>query len=83
MKKINEIYNEGKKNEVKGKEMKCMPLDEFFKEHIRLCKILLEGSREELIAEYEKQHEELEKCLEHHGLSMDDIEEKYGDNDDE
>lgn len=83
MKKLNEVYNEGKGNKIKDKEMKCMPLDEFFKEHIRLCKILLEGSREELIAEYERQHEELEKCLEHHGMTMEDIKENYEDKDDD
>lgn len=73
MKKINEIYNEGKENKVKGREMKSMPLEEFYHEHLRLCKVLLEGSREELIAEYERQHEELEKCLEEHGMTMENI----------
>jgi len=73
MAKINEIYKEVEKTKVKGKEMKCMPLDEYYDEHLRLCKVLLEGSREELIAEYEKQHEELEKCLEEHGMTMEDI----------
>lgn len=73
MKKINEIYNEVKQTKVSGKEMKCMPLEEFYDEHLRLCKVLLEGSREELISEYEKQHEELEKCLKEHGMTMEDI----------
>ncbi len=76
---LKDIYKKienNKKNEVKGKEMYSMPLDEYIEEHKCLIKTLREGSREELLAEAEKQEEELEECLEEHGMSKDDIEEE-------
>lgn len=49
-----------KANTPKSKDV-TMPIEEFCKEHKNLIKILREGSREELLAEAEKQEEELEE----------------------
>ena len=79
---IKEIYEEvekDKKNKVKGKEEYSMPLNEFIDEHKKLIKILREGKREELLAEADNQEEELEECLEDHGMST----EEDSDEDDE
>lgn len=68
---LKDVYKEvesEKKNKVKGPASYSMPLDEFIEEHKRLIKILREGSREELLAEAKKQEEELEECLEEHGM---------------
>lgn len=51
---------EDKKKEIKSKTV-TMSIEEFCKEHKNLIKILKEGSREELLAEAEKQEEELEE----------------------
>jgi len=78
MKKLNDVYKEveeKKSNTPKEKGTYSMPLDAFFKEHLTLVKVLREGSREELLAEAEKQEEELEHCLEKHNMTMEDIEE--------
>lgn len=64
MKKINEIYEEiehDKSNRPKGKKEIKMEYKDFCEEHKRLIKVLREGSREELLAEAEKQEEELEE----------------------
>lgn len=64
MTKLNEVYKEvenKKENTPKGKKKITMGYDEFCEEHKRLIEILREGSREELLAEAEKQEEELEE----------------------
>lgn len=67
----NETENE-KKNKVKEKEVYTMPLDEFISEHKDLIKVLREGTRDELLAMAKQQEEELEECLEEHGMSEED-----------
>jgi hypothetical protein len=67
-----EVENE-KMNKVRESEIYSMPLDEFIEEHKCLIKTLREGSREELLAEAEKQEEELEECLKEHGMEADDM----------
>lgn len=81
MESIKEVYSkveEDKKNKVKeNSNIYKMSLEDFIDEHKRLIKILKEGSREELLAEAKKQEEELEKCLEDHGMSeLEDVEEE-------
>jgi len=71
---IKKIYSEvesEKKNKIKEK-MAYMSLEEFIKEHKNLIEVLKEGSREELLAEAEKQEDELEKCLKKHGIEEED-----------
>jgi hypothetical protein len=63
MKKINEVYKEVEKNKVKGPKVVTMKLCDFIEEHECLIKTLREGSREELLAEAEKQEEELEEYV--------------------
>lgn len=68
---LNDVYKEvenEKKNKVSEPTSYSMPISEFIDEHKRLIKILREGSREELLAEAKKQEEELEECLEEHGM---------------
>lgn len=60
---IKDIYKEvenEKKNKPKSKVV-TMEIEEFCKEHKNLIKILRTGSREELLAEADKQEEELEE----------------------
>jgi uncharacterized protein YqeY len=79
---IKKLYKEAemeKKNKVMDKKMYSMPLDKFIKEHKDLVEILREGSREELLAEAERQEEELEKCLKDHGMSAEEDEEEDDD----
>lgn len=79
---IKKLYKEAemeKKNKVMDKKMHSMPLDEFIEEHTKLPKLLREGSREELLAEANKQEEELEKCLKDHGMSAEEDEEEDDD----
>ena len=64
MKKIKEVYKEVEKNKVKGPKVVTMKLCDFIEEHEGLIEVLREGSREELLAEAEKQEEELEEYLE-------------------
>ena len=69
---IKDLYKEvesEKKNKIKDSKMYSMPLKDFIEEHKCLIKTLREGSREELLAEAEEQEEELEDCLEEHGMS--------------
>lgn len=71
---LKNLYKEvekNKKNRIKDSEIYTMPVSEFIDEHKSLIKILREGSREELLAEANKQEEELEECLEEHGISED------------
>ena len=62
---IKKIYNqieEDKQNQVQDDSMEIkMPIDEFVQEHEDLIEILREGSREELLAEADKQEQELEE----------------------
>lgn len=61
---LKELYKEKeeeKKNKVSEKKNVTMKLEDFIEEHKKLIKILREGSREELLAEAEKQEEELEE----------------------
>jgi len=79
-KKINEIYEESQENKVKGGYKVTMSFEEFAKEHIELIKILLSGSREELIHEAKEQKDELCKYAKEYGYSYEDLEEKFGVN---
>ena len=63
MKKIKEVYKEVEENKVKGPKVVTMKMCDFIEEHESLIKILREGSREELLAEAEKQEEELESKI--------------------
>lgn len=61
---IKDIYKQvenDKSNKTNGKKEVSIPIDEFCEEHKRLIEVLREGSREELLAEAEKQEEELEE----------------------
>lgn len=61
---IKDVYKkieEEEENTPKSKKMFTMPMDKFCEEHKRLIEVLREGSREELLAEAEKQEEELEE----------------------
>lgn len=60
LKDIYKKVEEGKGKDVKSKNV-TISIEEFCKEHKNLIKILKEGSREELLAEAEKQEEELEE----------------------
>lgn len=78
---LNDVYKEvesDKKNKVSDPNSYSMPLEEFIDEHKRLIKILKEGSREELLAEAKKQEDELEECMEEHGM-MDENEGSEGE----
>ena len=73
---LTKIYSEiekEKKNSVKSKTV-SMDLNDYIEEHNNLIEVLREGSREELLAEAEKQEDELEECLKEHG--MDQVEEQ-------
>jgi hypothetical protein len=77
--KIKEVYEDSVKNKVKGKDLISMPFNDFVKEHLCLIKILLEGSREDLINESESQKKELCKYLKERGLDFDEAKEEFGE----
>lgn len=63
--KLSKLYKEAeeeKKNKPKDTKIE-MEREEFIDEHKKLIKILREGSREELLAEADRQEEELEECI--------------------
>ena len=62
LKNIYSKVEEEKKNKVIPKIV-TIPIKDFIEEHKCLIKTLREGSREELLAEAEKQEEELEEYL--------------------
>jgi hypothetical protein len=64
---LKDTYNEAQKNKVKDKVVK-MTLDDFIEEHVKLVKILKEGSREELLAEAKEQKKELCEYLKEFGI---------------
>jgi len=70
---IKKIYNqieEDKQNQVQDDSMEIkMPIDEFVQEHEDLIEILREGSREELLAEADKQEQELEEKKKEYGIT--------------
>lgn len=76
---IKNIYNQvenDKKNQVNDSNVVTMDLQEYLDEHKELVKTLREGSREELLAEAEKQEEEMEECMKEHGIPEDTTEEQ-------
>lgn len=70
---IKKIYNqieEDKQNQVQDDSMEIkMPIDEFVQEHEDLVEILRTGSREELLAEADKQEQELEEKKKEYGIT--------------
>lgn len=82
MAKLNDVYKgveDKKSNTTKDKKEVSMEWDEFCEEHFCLIKTLREGSREELLAEAEKQEEELEEKCKEMGVDYDSLEEEYED----
>jgi hypothetical protein len=79
LKDIYKKVEEDKSNSPKGKMEVSMEWDDFCEEHFCLIRTLREGSREELLAEAEKQEEELEEKCKEMGVDYDQLEEEYED----